>query len=106
MLPLFNPLLLVFVIVTAFGVVMQGTKVDRAASIAIVSPIAGTTDIAIADASKSSEHVSVERISIKNQESATQRENVPKMQPRNDHTKYLQVKKFATSGGNGLWPSD
>ena len=104
--PLFNPLPFVFIFATAFGVVMHDTKVDKAASVAIVTPIAATSNYAVEDASKSNEHVHVERVSVASQGDATHHENVPKTQPRNDHNKYIQVKKLATSGGgNGLWPS-
>lgn len=103
--PLLNPLPFVFIFATAFGVMMHDTKVDKAASVAIVTPITATSNYAVEDVSKSSDHIHVERVSVTGG-SATHHENVPKTQPRNDHNKYLQVKKLATSGGgNGLWPS-
>ncbi|HEY8886499.1 MAG TPA: hypothetical protein VIM31_03310 [Candidatus Microsaccharimonas sp.] len=104
--PIINPLPFVFIVATAFGVVMHDTQVDHAASVAIVTP-ANFSDFAVADAaSKSNEHVHVERVAVSNQGSATHHENVPKTQPRDDHNRYVQVKKHVMSGGdNGLWPS-
>lgn len=104
--PLVNPFPFVFIFATAFGVVMHDTQVDKAATTAIMTP-ASFTNVALADAvSKSNEHVHVERTSISSQGSATHAENVPKTHVRNDHNKYVQVKKAVHSGGdNGLWPS-
>lgn len=103
--PLVNPLPFVFIIATTFGVMMHDTQVDHATSVAIVTP-ANFSDFAVADAaSKSNEHVHVERVAITNQGSATHHENVPKTQPRDNHNRYVQVKKHAATGGNGLWPS-
>lgn len=106
MLPLINPLPFIFIVATTFGVVMHDTQVDHAASVAIMAP-ASFTNIAFADAvSKSNEHIHVERASVGAQGSATHAENVPTTQVRNDHNKYVQVKKYAQTGGsNGLWPS-
>ncbi|MBC7564744.1 hypothetical protein H7100_00715 [Candidatus Saccharibacteria bacterium] len=103
---LVNPFPFVFIFATAFGVVMHDTQVDKATSVAIMTP-ASFTNVALANAvAKSNEHVHVERMSVSSQGSATHPEKVAKTQPRNDHTRYIQVKKHAHDGGdNGLWPS-
>jgi len=102
--PLINPLPYLFIAATAFGVVMHDTQVDHATSVAIMTPSHSTNYAA--DSIKSSDHTHVERVSMSSQGNSTHHENVPKTQPRNDHNKYAQVKKTATSGGNGgLWPS-
>lgn len=105
--PLFNPLPFVFIFATAFGVVMHDTRTDRAASVAIVMPMAGVSNLAASDAiTKSNEHVHVERVAVPHQGDMTHHENITTTQPRDDHNKYLQVKKYATSSGSGgLWPS-
>lgn len=104
--PLINPLPFVFIIATAFGVVMHDTKVDHATTVAVVNP-AYFTNAALSDAvGKSDDHVHVERASVAGENRATHSENVAKTQPRNDHNKYTQVKRNANSGGdNSLWPS-
>jgi len=105
--PIVNPLPFVFIVATAFGVLMHDTQVDHATSVAIVSPV-GFSDYAAADASsKSNEHVHVERVSVSSQASATHHENVPKTGPRDDHNRYVQTKKHVTTGGGNddLWPS-
>jgi hypothetical protein len=105
--PLINPLPFVFIIATAFGVVMHDTKVDHATSIAVVNPTYFADSVLSDAVGKSDEHIHVERASVSSQSSsATHQENVPKTQPRNDHNKYTQVKRNANSGGdNNLWPS-
>lgn len=105
MTPLINPLPFVFIIATAFGVVMHDTQVDQATSMAIVAP-ANYSDFAVADAaSKSGDHVHVERVSIANQGSSS-RTNIAKTQPRDDDHRYIQEKKQSlTGGGSGFWPS-
>lgn len=98
-----NPSLIVFIIATAFGVIMHDTQVDKA-SVAITTP-SHFTNYAASEVSKSTEHVHVERVSITNQGSSTR--NTPKTQPRDDDRKYIQSKKVALHSGNGagLWPS-
>lgn len=104
--PIINPLPYVFILATAFGVVMHDTKIDHAASVAISTPVY-SPNVSLADkVSKTNEHVHVERVSVTSQGSSVHRENVPKIQPRNDYYRYMQDKKTIMSGGNnGLWPS-
>lgn len=104
--PIVNPLPFVFIVATAFGVLMHDTQVDQATSLAVVAP-ANFSDFAVADAaSKSNEHVHVERVSISSQGSSAH-VNTPKTQPRDDDHRYIQVKKHGIAGGDstGLWPS-
>lgn len=103
--PITNPLPFVFIAATALGVLMHDTQIDQAASVAIVTP-AAYSDFAVADAaSKSNEHVHVERVSVTNQGSSV-RTNLLKIQPRDDDRRYVQSKKYVSSGsGSGLWPS-
>jgi hypothetical protein len=101
--PLTNPLPLVFIVATAFGVLMHDTQVDRAAQLAIIAP-SGFSDFAVADAaSKTTEHVHVERVTVLN----ASRSNNPNTQPRDDHRRYIQPKKTVVASGSnsGLWPS-
>jgi hypothetical protein len=99
--PLTNPLPIVFIIATAFGVLMHDTQVDRAAQLAIIAP-SSFSDFAVADASsKATEHVHVERVSVLN----ASRSSNPNNQPRDDHRRYIQPKKTVTSSGsNGVLP--
>jgi len=101
--PLTNPLPFVFIAATAFGVLMHDSQVDHAAQLAIIAP-SNFSDFGVADAaSKQSEHVHVERITVLN----ASRSSNPNTQPRDDHRRYIQPKKsITTSGSNtGLWPS-
>lgn len=97
-----TPLPLMFIFITAFGVLMHDSKVDHAGSVAL-NP-AHYSSFAVADAvSKSNEHVHVERVSFSGGSSS----NVPKIQPRDDDRRYIQSKKVShnSGNGNGLWPS-
>jgi len=94
------------VFATAFGVLAHDTQVDQAAVVAMAAP-AALAGFALADmASKSNEHVHVEKVSVASHINAA-RVYVPKVQPRDDDRKYIQGKKLAynTGGGSGLWPS-
>ena len=106
MLPLTNTFPFVFIFVTTLGVLMHDTQLDQAAKIAIVNP-ANFSDFAVADAaSKSHEHVHVERVSMSGQGHSV-RANALKIPPRDDDRRYIQSKKVALAGGGdvGLWPS-
>lgn len=105
--PIVNPLPFVFIFATAFGVMMHDTKVDHAASVAIVAPV-DVANLSLAHVvSKSDDHTHVERVSTSSHQGSTHTENVPKTSPRNDHNRYSQGKKsnFSGGSGNGLWPS-
>jgi len=101
-----NSLSLTLVFATVFGVLAHDTQIDQATIVAIAVP-ASLTGYALADmASKSNEHVHVEKVSFASHINAA-RVYVPKVQPRDDDRKYIQGKKLAynTGGGSGLWPS-
>jgi len=98
---LINPVPFVFIVATAFGVLMHDTRVDHASSVAL-NP-SQYSNLSLADAvPKANDHTHVERASVAGGDSS----NIPKLQPRDDHNKYVQVKKHVYSGDdNGLWPS-
>ena len=94
------------VFATAFGVLAHDTQVDQAAVVAMAAP-AALAGFALADmASKSNEHVHVEKVSVGSHINAA-RVYVPKIQPRDDDRRYIQTKKqaFYAGGGTSLWPS-
>ena len=104
--PLTNSLPYAFIFATTLGVLMHDTQIDQAAKIAIVTP-ANFSDFAVADAaSKSHDHVHVERMSM-NSQGHSVRANALKIPPRDDDRRYVQSKKMSLSGGDsvGLWPS-
>ena len=106
MLPLTNTFPFAFIFLTTLGVLMHDTQIDQAAKIAIVNP-ANFSDFAVADAaSKSHEHVHVERVSMSGQGHSV-RANSLKIPPRDDDRRYIQSKKSNISGGDSvsLWPS-
>ena len=105
-LTLTNSLSLTLVFATVFGVLAHDTQIDQAAIVAIAVP-ASLTGYALADmASKSNEHVHVEKVSVASSINAA-RVYVPKIQPRDDDRRYVQAKRHAFSGGGNtsLWPS-
>lgn len=104
--PLVNPFPLAFVAATTLGVLMHDTQVDRASAVAL-NPVY-YSNVAAADAvSKSGDHVHVERMSMSHRGHSIAKDTLPKLQPRDDDRRYVQAKKLALSGGEGvsLWPS-
>jgi hypothetical protein len=100
-----TPISFLFIVATAFGVVMHDTQIDHAATVAVTAP-AHMASVGAADAvSKSSEHLHVERVSF-NAKGMSVR-SVPKTQPRDDDRRYVQSKKTADHSGDGgsSWPS-
>jgi len=106
MLPLLNPLPLIFTIATTFGVLVHDTQIDRAALVAAV-PVSFATFAAVDVLTKSGEsHVHVERTHGPNT-LASLRIAVPRVQPRDDDRRYIQTKKLylGASDAVSLWPS-
>lgn len=96
-----NPLTILLTLTTTFSVLVHGTQVDQATSIAIALPVMvasyGVADITL----KSNDpHVHVERVSFSSRQ--------PSTQPRNgDDKKYIVAKKYSANGfgGDYSWPS-
>lgn len=106
MLPVLNPLPLIFTIATTFGVLVHDTQLDRAA-LAVVVPVSFASYAAIDSVIKSGEnHLHVERTNGPHT-LATLRATIPRVQPRDDDRRYIQSKRlyFGTGGSNYLWPS-
>lgn len=99
-----NPITLAFTVATAFGVLAHDTQLDQMTAVAVTAP-AALAMYAVADASKSSEHLHVEKISMNRQLGAF-RINVPRTQARDDDRRYIVSKKVILgSDTNSLWPS-
>ena len=106
MLPIINPLALIFTLATTFGVLVHDTQLDRAALAAVI-PVSFASFAAIDSVIKSADsHVHVERSTGPNS-LATLRMSVPRVQPRDDDRRYIQTKKvfLGTGGTSYLWPS-
>ena len=99
-----NPITLAFTFATALGVLAHDTQLDQMTAIAVTAP-AALAIYAVADSSKSSEHLHVEKISMNRQLGAF-RINVPRTQARDDDRRYIVSKKVVLgSDTNSLWPS-
>jgi hypothetical protein len=104
---LVNPIPLVLVIATTFGVLMHDTKVDKLATAAIANPSLHSA-YGASEVARTNEHVHVEKVSVGGQAHAnTARFINPRTQVRDDDHRYVQAKKSPHNGGdsNGLWPS-
>ena len=98
--PIVNPLPFLFIIATTLGVVMHDTQVDKATTVAVTNPAQFANYVSADAASKSNDHVHVERVSMNYNANAVNPDKVPKIQPRNDHIQYVQVKKRSHSDGD------
>lgn len=103
---LINPAPLIFTIATTFGVLIHDTQIDRASTLALSVPAALVGYAAADAASKSGDHVHVERASVGHRLGAL-RSSMPRVQPRDDDRRYIQTKKlyFGTGDTISLWPS-
>jgi hypothetical protein len=100
-----NILSLSLIIATSIGVLAHDTQVDKATVVAFAAP-AALAAFALADiASKSNEHVHVDKVSSSSNLGYSR--YVPKIPPREDTRRYILEKKIAIMDGNaaGLWPS-
>lgn len=100
-----NPLPLVFTAVTAFGVLVHDTQIDRATTVALAVPTVMASLAAVDTAIRSGEsHVHVEKATVHAQYGAL-RSALPRLQARDDDRH--MPSKLALSGGadTGLWPS-
>lgn len=109
MLQLINPLVLLFTLTTAFGVLIHDTQVDRTA-VAYVVPVifAGSAMIDTSvKISEGSAHVHVKRVHGPKGYASTIRSSLPRLQPRDDDRRHIQSKRLIYSGGNDnyIWPS-
>ena len=104
--PLINNLLSISLIAaTSVGVLAHDTQVDKAAVVAFTAP-AALAAFALADiASKSHEHVHVEKVSSSSNLGYSR--FVPKVPPREENRRYIQEKKLAIIDGDAktIWPS-
>jgi hypothetical protein len=102
-----KPLPLIFTLATAAGVLLHDTQVDRATSAAIAMPaVAAVTYMAIDNATKTNEHIHVERAHAAHQK-MTLRASLPRLQPRDDDRRYQLSKKLYFGGADNeyIWPS-
>lgn len=77
-------------VITVFGILIHDTKFDQATAVALAVPIGLTLSLAHVGELKGDAHTHVERVSA---EKTVQFVNgMPKIQPRNDHRKYLLTK--------------
>lgn len=95
--PLLQKLAVALAIVTTFGVLVHDTKFDQATSLALTLPIAGV-GIGIGAAHmphihESMDHTHIERVSF-----AHMAHGIPKVQPRDDHRRYLLPKYVKGAG--------
>lgn len=93
--------------ITTFGILLHDTQLDQLA-VASVVPVSAVVGYAAVDiALRSSEkHLHVERPATATVQQSALRLNLPKIQPRDDMRRYIQVNKLALEGNNGsIWPS-
>lgn len=76
-----------FALITVFGILVHDTKFDQAATVALAIPIGMTLSLAHAPELKGEGHTHVERMSF--EKTVHFVNGMPKIQPRNDHRKYL-----------------
>jgi hypothetical protein len=103
--PLFQRIIIGFAAFTALGVLVHDTKFDQAVALAL--PVATITIGIGAHALDfgDSAHTHVEKASFAHAFAGT-----PRIQPRDDHRRYLMSKSFSRStdnfgGSQILWPS-
>jgi hypothetical protein len=93
---------LIFTVVTAFGVLVHDTQLDRATTVALALPTALATIAAVDSAiNKGGDHVHVEKVS------ASQFAGLPRLQPREDDRRNYQMRKMFQHGQDNvsIWPS-
>lgn len=101
-----NILSLSLIVATTTGVLAHDTQVDKATVIAFAAP-AALAAFALADiATKSNEHVHVEKVSSSSNLGYSR--FVPKVPPREENRRYIQEKKLAIIDGDAktIWPSE
>ncbi len=107
MLSFIKPLPIIITLVTAFGILMHDTHVDRAATVAVALP-AVLAAVGADQMISSNYHTHSERAAIP-RVSNVFRSTLPNVQPPRDDTRgYLQNKKLFFGGGadaTSLWPS-
>lgn len=89
--------LITMAVLTSFGVLVHDTKLDQAATLALALPV-GLVVLAQIPTLHSEGHTHVERVSF--DKSAHLTSGTPRVQPRDDHRKYVLGKR--TSGFNSL----
>lgn len=101
-----NPLPLMFITFTSFGILTHDTQLDRATTMALAVPTSFAAFAAVDFAVKSGDHTHVERVAIP-ASLAGLRVNVHRLQPREDDRSQVQMRKTNTNSGDhiGLWPS-
>lgn len=108
MLPIINPVPIIFTLSTMFGILVHDLHIDRATTVAVALPALIASAGALDKVINSNYHTHVERASLP-KFSKSFRSTLPNVQPpRDDDRRYIQNKKAHLGFGTDhtyLWPS-